>query len=94
MPSINFNIRWPDGREENCYSPSTIVRNYLHAGDKIPLSQFLSTLEIALEAASNRVRKSYGYSCSSAMHQLSVIQKRAADYRNHDNPEIEVISVS
>lgn len=94
MPAINFNVRWPDGSEESCYSPSTVLREHFKSGDKMPLNEFVSKAEIALDAASNRVRDTYGYFCSSAMDQLAVIKGKAAQYENFDDPEIEIVSVT
>ena len=94
MPAINFNIRWPDGSEDNCYSPSTVIREHFTEGDTLPLREFVAKAEIALDAASNRVEQKYGYFCSSAMDQLSAIKAKAAGYSDADNPTIEILSVS
>ncbi len=32
MPEMTFALRWPDGRVEECYSPSLVVHDYLSAG--------------------------------------------------------------
>lgn len=94
MPAINFNIRWPDGSEENCYSPSTVLRQHFKSGDKMPLGEFISKAEVALGAASDRVSEVYGYACSSAMDQLAVIKGNAARFKDLDDPQIEIISVT
>ncbi|GGB85591.1 hypothetical protein GCM10011352_09290 [Marinobacterium zhoushanense] len=94
MPAINFNIRWPDGSEDNCYSPSTVVREHFTAGDTLPLSEFVAKAEVALDAASNRVEQKFGYFCSSAMDQLTTIKAKAARYSDVENPTIEILSVS
>ncbi|MCV6610789.1 MAG: MSMEG_0570 family nitrogen starvation response protein [Amphritea sp.] len=94
MPAVNFSVRWPDGSEDNCYSPSTVVRQHFKAGDTMPLNEFISKAEIALDAASNRVRETYGYFCSSAMDQLAVIKSKAIRYENVDSPKIEIISIN
>jgi len=94
MPAINFCIRWPDGSEDSCYSPSTVVREHFSSGQSMPLGQFLETAETALNAASGRVEKKFGYFCSSAMDQLSTIKSKAAQFESADNPRIEIVSVS
>ncbi|GGO85331.1 hypothetical protein GCM10011348_33610 [Marinobacterium nitratireducens] len=94
MPAINFSVRWPDGSEDNCYSPSTVVREHFKAGDRLPLSEFIAKAEVALDAASNRVEQKFGYFCSSAMDQLSVIKAKAARYEDAENDTVEIVSVS
>ena len=32
MPEMHFLVRWPDGKEQRCYSPSLIVRDHLEVG--------------------------------------------------------------
>lgn len=31
MPEMYFHVRWPDGETQRCYSPSTVVEDYLTA---------------------------------------------------------------
>ncbi len=78
MPEVNFKIRWSDGKEEACYSPSTIIKQYLTEDMTYPLDDFLERVRIGLNKASLRVEKVYGYRCTSADAQLSKIEKRAA----------------
>ena len=78
MPEVHFTIRWPDGLEERCYSPSTAIRQYLEAGETYPLPDFLDRVRAGLNRASERVAARYGYFCSSAMDQLSRLELRAA----------------
>jgi putative flavoprotein involved in K+ transport len=76
MPEVHFHVRWPGGEEEACYSPSTIILEYLQAGSDYSVPEFLSRTRSALEVASERVRARYGYACSSALDQLRSIQER------------------
>lgn len=78
MPEVHFTIRWPDGSEERCYSPSTAIHQYLEAGASYPLPDFLDRARAGLNRASERVAARYGYLCSSAMDQLSQLELRAA----------------
>ncbi|TCK09154.1 MSMEG_0570 family nitrogen starvation response protein [Marinobacterium mangrovicola] len=94
MPAINFNVRWPDGSEDSCYSPSTVVRDHFKTGDKMPLAEFVSKAEVALDSASHRVEQKFGYFCSSAMDQLSVIKAKAARFETSEHPEIEITHIS
>jgi uncharacterized repeat protein (TIGR04042 family) len=74
MPSVHFSVQLPDGLEKDCYSPSTIVREHFHAGDEMPMSDFVAKSRVALAAASERVRQKFGFSCSSAADQLAEIE--------------------
>ncbi|HXJ19374.1 MAG TPA: MSMEG_0570 family nitrogen starvation response protein [Polyangia bacterium] len=78
MPEMHFVIRWPDGSEDRCYSPSLIVREYLEVGRAYPLVDFLERSRTMLRIGSDRVRAKYGYACSGALDQLAAIEERAA----------------
>ncbi len=78
MPEMWFTVRWPDGPEEVCYSPSTVVEQYLGAGKRYSVAQFLALARPALNHASERVVARYGYRCSSADDQLNKIEASAA----------------
>ena len=77
MPSVYFNVRWPDGSVEPCYSPSTIITKYFEVGRTYPLADFLHAAREGLHAASERVRVRYGSGCSHAMAQLAAIESKA-----------------
>ncbi|SEF86759.1 MSMEG_0570 family nitrogen starvation response protein [Marinobacterium lutimaris] len=94
MPAINFNVRWPDGSEDSCYSPSTVVRDHFKTGDTMPLAEFVSKAEVALDSASQRVEQKFGYACSSSMDQLAVIKAKAARFEASEHPEIEITHIS
>ncbi|WP_221796664.1 MSMEG_0570 family nitrogen starvation response protein [Oceanobacter mangrovi] len=93
MPAVNFYIRWPDGKEEQCYSPSTVIYQAFKPGDSMPLSEFMQKAEAALEQASERVKASYGYYCSSAADQSGQLQRRASEYDDHSQL-ITILSMS
>jgi uncharacterized repeat protein (TIGR04042 family) len=78
MPEVRFTIRWPDGTEETCYSPSTAIHQHLSAGASYPLLEFLDRARAGLQAASDRVEAEFGYRCSSALDQLAQIEMQAA----------------
>jgi uncharacterized repeat protein (TIGR04042 family) len=63
MPEVIFHIRWPDGTEERCYSPSTIIHDHLTAGASYPLPDFVARARAGLNAASGRVAARYGFAC-------------------------------
>ncbi len=74
MPAVNFRVRWPDNSESDCYSPSTIIHDYLKANEVLTIAEFVERSRIGLGAASDRVRQRYGFACSSAMDQLAWIE--------------------
>ncbi|MET9080315.1 hypothetical protein ABZX77_00205 [Streptomyces sp. NPDC004237] len=32
MPEMYFDVRWPDGDVQRCYSPSTVIEDYFTVG--------------------------------------------------------------
>lgn len=89
MPEMRFVIRWPDGRQESCYSPSLVVRDYLNEGESYRLDDFLARMRAALTVASERVRAKYGHACSLALGQLARIEANAAAFA--DAREAQVV---
>ena len=79
MPEMHFVVRWPDGAEMRCYSPSLVVREHLEVGRTYQLADFLTRSRTALSIGSERVKAKYGYYCTAAMDQLAAIEARAAD---------------
>ena len=77
MPEMHFHVRWPDGRQEACYSPSLVVKDFLTPGESYALDDFVAKTRTALNIASERVRAKYGFACSSAMDQLARIEAAA-----------------
>jgi uncharacterized repeat protein (TIGR04042 family) len=80
MPEMTFRIRWPDGTEASCYSPSLVMHDHLVAGADYPLADFVTRSTTALEIASRRVRARYGFACTSAMQQQEEILAAAAAF--------------
>jgi uncharacterized repeat protein (TIGR04042 family) len=78
MPELLFDVRWPDGKTETYYSPSSTLGEHLSAGRNYPLGEFLKRAREAMHHASERVRARYGYTCSSAMDTLAQIEEKAA----------------
>ncbi|MFD1383527.1 MSMEG_0570 family nitrogen starvation response protein [Rhodanobacter aciditrophus] len=91
MPVTTFNVRWPDGKQESCYSPSSVIKNYFQIEHEYTVPEFLSVCDQALNEASERVRQKYGYACSSAMDQLSTIQMQCKRY---DDPNSVIVVYS
>lgn len=80
MPEMHFTVRWPDGDQTRCYSPSLVVRDYLQVGQTYPLADFMDRSRTLLNIASERVRAKFGYACSAAMDQLAELESRAAGF--------------
>jgi uncharacterized repeat protein (TIGR04042 family) len=77
MPEMSFNIRWPDGSTEQCYSPSLVIREHLAVGETYDVAEFMRLSRTALIIASDRVREKYGFACSRAMGQLARLEQAA-----------------
>ena len=73
---MHFLVEWPDGEQENCYSPSYVVEEHLAVGETYEAQDFLKRVAAALEIASERVRARYGYACSSALDQLAALEAK------------------
>ena len=75
MPEVFFTVQLPDGTRKDCYSPSTIVRKYFATGDEMTVADFVARSRTALSAASERVRATHGFYCTSAAAQISDIER-------------------
>lgn len=90
MPETTFRIRWPDGAEEECYSPSTVIHEHLKAGETYRVDDFDARSRAALDLAAQRVEAKYGFRCSSADAQAAKLASAIARYK----PEEIVICLS
>lgn len=93
MPAMHFHVCWPDGNTEACYSPSTVIDQYLVAGETYSLAEFVRRCSAALNEASLRVEKKYGFACSSAMDQLARINEKASLYQLSKDAQVSVTSI-
>ncbi|MFJ9539848.1 MSMEG_0570 family nitrogen starvation response protein [Streptomyces sp. NPDC101225] len=80
MPEIYFEVRWPDGAVQRCYSPSTVVEEYFTAGHAYDLADFVERSRTALAIAGERVREKFGFFCTGASGQLAQIEQTAHAY--------------
>ncbi len=94
MPEMHFTIRWPDGGEQACYSPSLVVQEHLAPGQRYALHDFLARTQTALSIASERVRQKYGFACSRAMDQWAEIEARAQAFARQPDAQVLVLSFS
>ena len=92
MPEMLFQIRWPDGAIEQCYSPSLVIRDHLAVGETYSVPGFLRRSRIALTIASDRVREKYGFACSRAMGQLARLESAAGHFDDKSGERVTVIS--
>jgi uncharacterized repeat protein (TIGR04042 family) len=91
MPEIHFQIKWPDGKSETCYSPSLIVKEYFVPNSEYSLEDFVTRSRTALNIASDRVLAKYGMPCSRALGQLRQIETTAVAYQNLLEPQVKFI---
>jgi uncharacterized repeat protein (TIGR04042 family) len=91
MPEIHFQIQWPDGTEETCYSPSLVVKEHLESGVEYELSDFLERSRVALREASDRVRAKFGFPCGRALGQLQKLETTAEGYRDRPSPKVKLL---
>lgn len=80
MPEMTFDVQWPDGRLQRCYSPSLVMHDYLSAGSDYSVSDFVDRSGTALREASDRVRAKFGFACTSAAATSDEIISAAADF--------------
>lgn len=81
---MRFVVTWPDGRDEECYSPSLVIKDFFAEGRSYPLADFIDRSRQALTIASDRVEAKYGFPCSLARGQLARIETAAADFRDRE----------
>lgn len=78
MPEMTFTIRWPDGRVDECYSPSLVMWDHLGVGADYPVDRFVAIATTALEEAGERVRLRYGFLCTGALEQAGRLRATGA----------------
>ncbi|SAK62716.1 MSMEG_0570 family nitrogen starvation response protein [Caballeronia ptereochthonis] len=93
MPVMHFLIRWPDGVEANCYSPSTVVGEYFAAGESYSVHEFVARSREALNIGSERVRDKYGFACSAALDQLARIEEDASRFSEANDARVTVLAL-
>lgn len=77
MPEVHFHVRWPDQAVTRAYSPSSTVKDAFVVGRSYPVGEFVSLARAALEYASERVARRYGYGCAHAAAQIREIERIA-----------------
>jgi len=92
MPEMIFRIRWPNGQEADCYSPSLVIRDHFAENTDYPVADFVARADIALTDASERVRARYGFPCSRALGQLHAIKTTGAPFLNMPDATVRVLT--
>ncbi|NEP18357.1 MAG: MSMEG_0570 family nitrogen starvation response protein [Leptolyngbya sp. SIO4C1] len=93
MPETYFQIQWPDGRQQTCYSPSSVIKDYFELGQTYTVSDFLSRARDSLQQASNRVQAKYGFPCSRALGQLQQLEAAAQPYLAQPSDRVTVLQL-
>ena len=91
MPEVTFDIEWPDGSQDQFYSPSTVVNQYFKIGETYELHDFVNRSRESLNLASERVRQRYGSPCSMAMAQLLKIETKAIQFQEKTTAPVKII---
>lgn len=89
MPELVFCVRSPDETRSKCYSPTLVVKNFLHLGQAYTVDDFVARSRRALEIASARVRRKLGYGCARAAHTAGEIERMAARFA--DQPDAKIV---
>lgn len=92
MPEMLFKIRWPDGKTEDCYSPSLVIKDHLEPGRTYPLAEFRTLSRTALSIASERVRAKYGFSCFNALSQIERIEAGCRRFEDRPDAAVGILS--
>jgi uncharacterized repeat protein (TIGR04042 family) len=92
MPEMHFRVCWPDQTQSKCYSPSLIIKSFLRLGETYSVDDFVARCRRALEIASERVRRKFGYSCAHAAHTLGEIERIAARFAGQPDARILVLA--
>lgn len=91
MPEMTFTVRWPDGAPVGYYSPSLVVYDFLTAGTRYTVADFVHRSVAALEQATERVRAKFGFACTSARATAEEIRCAAVSFP--DDALVEVVAL-
>lgn len=91
MPEMTFDVQWPDGRVQRCYSPSLVMHDYFSTGTDYTVADFLDRSGKALHEASERVRAKFGFACSSAAWTEEEITSSATEFPS--NATIRIVGM-
>ena len=92
MPEMRFVVRWPDGTEDTCYSPSLVIKDYFQPGQTYAVADFLQRSRTALHIASDRVHAKFGKPCVLALGQLAEIERTGARFAAVPDAQVDVLA--
>jgi uncharacterized repeat protein (TIGR04042 family) len=87
---MRMSVRWPDGTQESCYSPSLVLKDYFQVGQSYALADFRDRSRAALTIASERVQAKFGFPCSRAADQLARIEERCWAFADFPGAQVRV----
>jgi uncharacterized repeat protein (TIGR04042 family) len=90
MPEMRMSVRWPDGAQESCYSPSLVLKDYFEVGRSYAVADFRDRSRTALAIASERVQAKFGFPCRRAADQLARIEERCRAFANLPGAQVRV----
>jgi uncharacterized repeat protein (TIGR04042 family) len=90
MPEMRMSVRWPDGAQESCYSPSLVLKDYFQIGRSYTLADFRDRSRTALMIASERVKAKLGFPCSRAADQLAHIEERCRAFAAFPGAQVRI----
>ena len=88
MPETAFAVEWPDGDRQRYCSPSLVVHELLEPGAAYPVGELVRRAGDAMHEASDRVRATHGFACSSARATLERVQAHASRYPEHETATV------
>lgn len=91
MPVTYVNIEWPNEEEDQLYSPSSVIEDFFTTGSQLTVDEFLRVTHEALTEASERVRKKYGYACTSAQAEIKRVSIKCKEYNATNSVKIIAI---
>jgi len=91
VPEMTLRVRWPDGRTQDCYSPSLVLDDHLDVGARYTVADFADRSVRGLEEASDRVAAAYGFACTSAAATIDEVRASAASYAG--DAEVTVLAM-
>ncbi len=91
MPEVRFQIEWPDGQQETCYSPSLVIKSYLEASAEYSVTDFMQRSRTALTEGSDRVKAKFGYPCSLALGQLERLEAMATRFSDQPTAKVKLL---
>jgi uncharacterized repeat protein (TIGR04042 family) len=94
MPALHYTVRWPDGQEICCYSPSLVIQDLLAVSTDYTVPEFMQRVREATSIANERVHARYGFFCSRANDQLVRLEALQATFVDDPEAQVRVLAFS